>query len=87
MNQIASLKYVKPSGNSVKVLARQKLERVTGIEPAWPAWKAGALPLSYTRVRRFVAFNAVNDTNTSVSKTGRDAGIRTLDLLLPKQAR
>jgi hypothetical protein len=24
-------------------------ERVTGIEPAWPAWKAGALPLSYTR--------------------------------------
>jgi hypothetical protein len=25
------------------------LERVTGIEPAWPAWKAGALPLSYTR--------------------------------------
>ena len=27
----------------------RKLERVTGIEPAWPAWKAGALPLSYTR--------------------------------------
>jgi hypothetical protein len=26
-----------------------KLERVTGIEPAQPAWKAGALPLSYTR--------------------------------------
>jgi hypothetical protein len=25
------------------------LERVTGIEPAPPAWKAGALPLSYTR--------------------------------------
>jgi len=25
------------------------MERVTGIEPAWPAWKAGALPLSYTR--------------------------------------
>jgi hypothetical protein len=28
------------------------LERVTGIEPASPAWKAGALPLSYTRVSR-----------------------------------
>jgi hypothetical protein len=28
------------------------MERVTGIEPAWPAWKAGALPLSYTRERR-----------------------------------
>ena len=26
-----------------------RLERVTGIEPAPPAWKAGALPLSYTR--------------------------------------
>src|SRR4051794_4509639 len=26
-----------------------RVERVTGIEPAWPAWKAGALPLSYTR--------------------------------------
>ncbi len=33
------------------VVAGQGLERVTGIEPAWPAWKAGALPLSYTRVR------------------------------------
>jgi hypothetical protein len=28
---------------------RKSLERVTGIEPAYPAWKAGALPLSYTR--------------------------------------
>ena len=27
-------------------------ERVTGIEPASPAWKAGALPLSYTRGAR-----------------------------------
>ncbi len=25
-------------------------ERVKGIEPSQPAWKAGALPLSYTRV-------------------------------------
>ena len=25
------------------------MERVTGIEPAQPAWKAGTLPLSYTR--------------------------------------
>jgi hypothetical protein len=25
------------------------VERVMGIEPTWPAWKAGALPLSYTR--------------------------------------
>jgi hypothetical protein len=27
------------------------LERVMGIEPTQPAWKAGALPLSYTRVQ------------------------------------
>ena len=31
---------------------RKCVERVTGIEPAWPAWKAGALPLSYTRALR-----------------------------------
>jgi hypothetical protein len=27
-------------------------ERVMGIEPTWPAWKAGALPLSYTRITK-----------------------------------
>ena len=27
----------------------RKAERATGIEPAWPAWKAGTLPLSYAR--------------------------------------
>jgi hypothetical protein len=30
-------------------LGEKKVERVAGIEPAWPAWKAGTLPLSYTR--------------------------------------
>ena len=30
-------------------IGRRKLERVKGIEPSRPAWKAGALPLSYTR--------------------------------------
>ena len=28
---------------------RISLERVTGIGPAYPAWKAGVLPLNYTR--------------------------------------
>lgn len=28
---------------------QKKMERVKGIEPSRPAWKAGALPLSYTR--------------------------------------
>ena len=27
------------------------MERVKGIEPSPPAWKAGALPLSYTRIK------------------------------------
>ena len=30
--------------------ARQELERVKGIEPSSSAWKAVALPLSYTRL-------------------------------------
>ena len=25
------------------------MERAKGIEPSWPAWKAGTLPLSYAR--------------------------------------
>ena len=28
------------------------LERLEGIEPSYSAWKAAALPLSYTRLRR-----------------------------------
>ena len=27
-----------------------KMERVPGIEPGYPAWKAGVLPLNYTRI-------------------------------------
>jgi hypothetical protein len=38
-------------GGTIAPLARAfAVERVTRIELAWPAWKAGALPLSYTRV-------------------------------------
>lgn len=28
----------------------KKMERVMGIEPTQPAWKAGILPLNYTRI-------------------------------------
>jgi hypothetical protein len=34
------------------------LERVEGIEPSYSAWKAAALPLSYTRMRRQVTRRA-----------------------------
>ena len=28
----------------------RQVERVMGIEPTYPAWKAGVLPLNYTRM-------------------------------------
>ena len=28
-----------------------------GIEPTYPAWKAGVLPLNYTRIIKYKAFN------------------------------
>jgi hypothetical protein len=31
------------------------MERVTGIEPAYPAWEAGVLPLNYTRRKAYVS--------------------------------
>src|SRR5687768_7559514 len=37
------------SPQNLNGLTSLRLERATGIEPAWPAWKAGTLPLSYTR--------------------------------------
>ena len=35
-----------------------KLERVKGIEPSYPAWKAGVLPLNYTRVSPYLTDSA-----------------------------
>ena len=35
---------------SIQLSYRLK-ERVMGIEPTYPAWKAGVLPLNYTRMR------------------------------------
>ena len=45
-------------------------KRVMGIEPTYPAWKAGVLPLNYTRKIRY----------------SRGDRIRTCDLLVPNQA-
>ena len=42
---------VRGLGGTITPLTRAiARERVTRIELAWPAWKAGALPLSYTRI-------------------------------------
>ena len=35
------------------------MERVKGIEPSQPAWKAGALPLSYTRTINSQLFESI----------------------------
>jgi hypothetical protein len=54
-------------------------ERVKGIEPSPPAWKAGALPLSYTREWRnstaFVGLVGFEPT-TSASQTQRATKLR-----------
>ena len=41
---------LQPCRNFSKKLTRSR-ERAMGIEPTWPAWKAGTLPLSYARER------------------------------------
>ena len=40
------------------------LERVKGIEPSYSAWKAAALPLSYTRARP-INYHAERAASTS----------------------
>lgn|GEM_PF-2909751 len=39
---------------SIHLSYRRILERVMGIEPTRPAWKAGILPLNYTRIACFL---------------------------------
>ena len=43
------LTYCLEGSCSIQMSYWRMLERVTGIEPAYPAWKAGVLPLNYTR--------------------------------------
>ncbi len=45
------------------------MERVAGIEPAQPAWKAGVLPLNYTRLI-FSALTSVPSSRTSIGGGG-----------------
>ena len=51
MNLVKAMVYNKKEYQSATSLDIEiyERERVTGIEPALPAWKAGTLPLSYTR--------------------------------------
>ena len=44
------LTYCLEGSCSIQLSYWRVLERVMGIEPTRPAWKAGVLPLNYTRV-------------------------------------
>jgi hypothetical protein len=72
-----------PSGTITSLARAFTVERVTRIELAWPAWKAGALPLSYTRVSVMIL---KRQGRSSISRSRGDR-TRTCDLLLPKQTR
>jgi hypothetical protein len=57
----------------------KKLERVKGIEPSSSAWKAVALPLSYTRIGRIAfALWAPSVKNAATSSTSSHANPRRL---------
>jgi hypothetical protein len=47
----AAITLIRRSRKQQYQLLRRKMERVKGIEPSYSAWKAAALPLSYTRSR------------------------------------
>ena len=51
------------------------MERVAGIEPAQPAWKAGVLPLNYTRL----IFSALTSVLLSRTSIGGGGWIRTTE--------
>ena len=53
------------------------MERVKGIEPSQPAWKAGALPLSYTRKSALPAFQSPLSAGEAL--IGGDERIRTTE--------
>ena len=59
-------------------------ERVKGIEPSQPAWKAGALPLSYTRLRQSISADTPAKQVESIMDDKRRK--RQVRFLMPKKA-
>ena len=49
-------------------LKAHHVERMMGIEPTRPAWKAGVLPLNYTRIRERLSCRPLIYNNTFFSK-------------------
>jgi hypothetical protein len=56
--------------NDKKNAKERVMERVKGIEPSRPAWKAGALPLSYTRLRPRPIASSATPTRAPTIRTG-----------------
>ena len=67
--------YTKP-GNFGFFGAGGAVERVKGIEPSQPAWKAGALPLSYTRTRRTRSYSTRAENQVSYTPMSDKIGAR-----------
>ena len=51
------------------IVILNSLERVKGIEPSYSAWKAAALPLSYTRARP-INYHATEAASTAMRRFG-----------------
>ena len=60
-------------------------ERATGIEPAYLAWEASALPLSYARVA-FWPFGRTSLCTSSLAKAGLAGGCGLLNNLIELNA-
>ena len=52
------------------------MERVKGIEPSYSAWKAAALPLSYTRIALIIGEKAAfaNSPRKQIERLVEEAG-------------
>ena len=60
------------------------MERVTGIEPALSAWKAEALPLSYTRAAKSACTTSTNGNVTGKPPSCEMRAVTRYDYLLAR---
>src|SRR5262249_37616814 len=65
----------KPCGGPGRTPVPWTRERVMGIEPTLPAWKAGTLPLSYTRQRPVPAASRTVTRPRSADRRGTRAWV------------
>ena len=61
-------------GRNLLIIQHVKLERVKGIEPSYSAWKAAALPLSYTRLWP-INYHARQAASTAMRRFGPETAL------------